>query len=170
MKILISACLLGSPVRYNGTDLLLAHPLIKKWHSESKLVPICPEVAGGLPVPREPVEIGSGNGLSVLQQQSKVRDKYNNNVTQAFITGAQKALALAKKNNCVAAILTERSPSCGSQQIYDGSFSNTRIAGMGVTTALLEKNGILVFNQYQLEDLERYCNDSHHTLPPKEGQ
>jgi len=171
MTILISACLLGKPVRYNGTDLSLKdHPLIKKWDDSKLLIPLCPEVAGGMSVPRSPAEISLGNGYSVLSLKSKVISKDQCDVSKYFIAGAQKALALAKKNNCVAAILTERSPSCGSQQIYDGSFSNTRIAGMGVTTALLEKNGILVFNQYQLEDLERYCNDSHHTLPPKEGQ
>ena len=156
MKILISACLLGSPVRYNATDLLLEHALIKQWQQEGRLIPICPEVAGGLPVPRLPAEISSGDGVSVLQLKSKVLDKQNNDVTKAFINGANQALALAQQNNCVAAILTERSPSCGSQQIYEGSFTGFRKSGLGVSSALLEQHNIKVFNQYQLEQLEDY--------------
>ena len=154
MKILISACLLGSPVRYNATDLLLEHPLMKKWQTENALVPLCPEVAGGLPTPRNPAEINSGDGLSVLRGQSKVQDKDDNDVTGAFVNGANHALKIAQQHNCAAAILTERSPSCGSQQIYDGSFSGVRKSGVGVTTALLEQNNIKVFNQHQLEQLE----------------
>ena len=157
ITILISACLLGEPVRYNGTDLSIKdHPLIKKWSDSKQLVPLCPEVAGGMSVPRTPAEISSGDGYSVLRLQANVIDKNQSDVSKYFISGAQKALELAKNNNCVAAILTERSPSCGSQQIYDGSFSNTQKTGMGVTSALLIQNNIKVFNQYQLEDLERY--------------
>ena len=165
MNILISACLLGNPVRYNATDLLLTHPLIKKWQSEDRLISICPEVAGGLPVPRSPAEITSGDGLSVLQQQSKVCDKNNTDVSEAFVNGAHQALTLAQQNSCVAAILTEGSPSCGSQQIYDGSFSSTKKTGVGVTTALLEQNNIKVFNQYQLELLEAFLlSEARRTL------
>ena len=160
MKILISACLLGSPVRYNATDLLLEHSLIKKWQAEDRLVPLCPEVAGGLPVPRRRAEINSGDGLSVLQGQSKVLDKSGEDVTEAFVNGAHHTLEIAQQHNCVAAILTERSPSCGSQQIYDGSFSGARKSGVGVTTALLEQNSIKVFNQYQLEQLESFLKSA----------
>ena len=156
MKILISACLLGNPVRYNATDLFLEHPLLKQWEQEGRLISICPEVAGGLPVPRAPAEITSGDGVAVLQLQSKVLDTQQQDVTDAFIKGAQQALLLAQQHHCVAAILTEGSPSCGSQQIYDGSFSATKKTGVGVTTALLEENNIKVFNQYQLEQLEDY--------------
>jgi uncharacterized protein YbbK (DUF523 family) len=84
-------------------------------------------------------------------------------VSQYFIAGAQKALKLAQHNNCIAAILTENSPSCGSQQIYDGSFSSSKITGVGVTTALLENNNIKVFNQYQLDDLELYLQSQNIT-------
>jgi uncharacterized protein YbbK (DUF523 family) len=155
-NILISACLLGNPVRYNATDLFLEHPLITQWQQEGRLIPICPEVAGGLSVPRVPAEITSGDGVSVLQYKSKVLDKNHHDVTTAFIEGAQQALLLAQQKNCIAAILTEGSPSCGSQKIYDGSFSSIKKMGVGVTTALLEKNNIKVFNQYQLEQLEDY--------------
>ena len=158
MKILISACLLGDPVRYNGTDLLLAHPLIKKWRDRNQLISLCPEVAGGMPVPRGPAEISFGDGYSVLNFKSKVIDENQCDVSELFIMGAQKALKVAKENHCTIAILTELSPSCGSQVIYDGSFSNKRKTGLGVTTALLTQNNIKVFNQYQLEDLEQFLN------------
>ncbi len=155
-NILISACLLGSPVRYNGTDLLIDHPLLKQWEKEGRLISLCPEVAGGMPTPRAPAEITGGNGESVLLKNAHVIDSQGEDVTNQFILGANKALEFAQKNNCVAAILTERSPSCGSSIIYDGSFSGVRKTGMGVTTALLEQNGIRVFNQDQLDELKSY--------------
>ncbi len=158
-NILISACLLGSPVRYNGTDLLIDHPLLKQWQEEGRLVSICPEVAGGMSTPRAPAEIRGGDGNTVLSKNSQVIDSNGDNVTDAFIKGANKALQIAKENNCIAAILTERSPSCGSSMIYDGSFSGVQKSGMGITTALLEKNGIRVFSQNQLEKLQTYLGD-----------
>ena len=153
-NILISACLLGSPVRYNGTDLLIDHPLIKKWTTEKRLVSICPEVAGGMSVPRAPAEIVNGNGLTVLKRISKVVDSRDADVTKAFILGAEQSLKMAIEMQCRYAILTERSPSCGSSKIYDGTFSGSIKDGMGVTAALLEQHGISVFNQHQLEQLE----------------
>ncbi|MCF6189017.1 MAG: DUF523 domain-containing protein [Cocleimonas sp.] len=155
-NILISACLLGNPVRYDGTDLLIDHPLLQQWKKEGRLISICPEVAGGLSTPRAPAEIVGKNGASVLLSDTQVINNVGEDVTKAFVFGANKALQLAKANHCIAAVLTERSPSCGSNLIYDGSFSGARKSGMGVTTALLEKNGIRVFNQYQLEKLQRY--------------
>ncbi len=162
-NILVSACLLGSAVRYNGTDLLIDHPLMKKWQAENRLVSICPEVAGGMSVPRAPAEIQNGDGKSVLGGKSKVLDNEGNDVTNAFIRGALQALKTALDNDCVAAILTEHSPSCGSNMVYDGSFTKKKIAGVGVTTSLLEQNHIPVFNQQQLEDLQIYLEN------PSEG-
>lgn len=146
--------MLGSPVRYNSTDLFIDHPLLKQWQQQNRLVSICPEVTGGLPTPRAPAEIIRGDGESVLLKQTTVIDNQGTDVTEEFISGAEKALLIALANNCVAAILTERSPSCGSSLIYDGSFSRVRKTGMGVTTALLHQNGIRVFNQHQIDDLE----------------
>ena len=155
-NILISACLLGRKVRYNGTDLLIEHLLIKKWQKEARLIEVCPEVAGGMSTPRAPAEIVDGNGEQVIIGEAQVIDCHKQDVTQYFISGAKKALKIAKDNNCIAAILTDRSPSCGSNQIYDGSFSGTRMEGMGVTSALLVQNNIRVFNQNQLEQLAKY--------------
>jgi len=165
-NILISACLLGNPVRYNGTDLLIDHPLLKQWQEERRLISTCPEVTGGLSAPRSPAEIVNGDGISVLSKQSQVIDNKKVDVTEAFLLGANQTLQIAKENNCKVAILTERSPSCGSSIIYDGSFSGIRKSGVGVTTALLEQNGICVFSQYQLEKLQTYLISKKTSTPP----
>ncbi|WP_326511321.1 MULTISPECIES: DUF523 domain-containing protein [unclassified Cocleimonas] len=159
-KILISACLIGNPVRYNGSDLLLDHPLMTKWRDEERLVPICPEVAGGLPVPRLPAEIQFGDAEKVLDGKAQVLQIDQADVTKAFIDGANKALELALATHCKVAILTERSPSCGSSMIFDGTFTNEKILGIGVTTALLERNNIRVFNQNQLDELDYYLQNN----------
>ena len=148
-NILISACLLGSPVRYNGTGLLIEHPLLKEWQLQGRLFSICPEVTGGLSIPRAPAEITRHETLEVI-------DCNHQNVTKAFVLGAQKTLEYATENACSVAIMTENSPSCGSSMIYDGSFSGTKVVGEGITAALLEKNAIRVFNQYQLNELQAY--------------
>jgi len=155
-NILISSCLLGNPVRYNGTDLFLEHPLIQEWMDEDRLIGICPEVEGGLPVPRPAAEIINGDGKSVLGGKSRVHQKDGEDVTNAFIKGALKSLKMALDNDCVAAILTEHSPSCGSNRVHDGNFNKTKRDGVGVTTSMLEQNHIPVFNQEQLEDLQEY--------------
>lgn len=131
-----------------------------KWRDEERLVAICPEVAGGLPVPRLPAEIQYGDGSNVLDGTAKVFEVEGRDVTQSFIDGANKALKLALANNCKVAILTERSPSCGSSMVYDGTFTKEFTLGVGVTTALLEKNNIRVFNQNQLDELDYYLQNS----------
>ncbi len=157
-NILISSCLLGNPVRYNGTDLLIDHPLFKKWQDHDQLIAVCPELEGGMPVPRAPAEITKGDGKTVLSGKSRVIDAEGEDVTNAFIRGALKSLKTALDYNCVAAILTEHSPSCGSNMVYDGTFSKTKREGVGVTTSMLEQNHIPVFNQEQLEDLAEYLD------------
>jgi uncharacterized protein YbbK (DUF523 family) len=155
-RILISACLLGEPVRYNGRDVPTAHELLSRWHAEGRLVAICPEVAGGLGVPRPPAEIRDGDGLAVLESKAKVITKSGEDVTAAFIKGAYAALAYAQQHGCRVAILTEKSPSCGSSLIHDGTFSPGLRQGRGVTAALLEQNGVRVFSQHQLEQAASY--------------
>lgn len=156
MNILISACLLGKAVRYNGTDLLLNHPLISQWRAQGRLIPVCPEVTGGLPVPRPASEIigyePDGRPLVMNIHQEDVSDQ--------FIRGAHIALELAQQHQCKAALMTEGSPSCGSAIIHDGEFSGKTIPGMGITSALLTQHGISVFNQYQLEALEDYIKNA----------
>ena len=154
-KILISACLLGQPVRYDGKGKPLSHPTIERWRSEGRLVTICPEMAGGMPVPRPPAEIENGaSGLDVLEGRARVLEVTGGDVTAQFIAGAERALAFARANGCTHALLIDGSPSCGSVAIYDGSFSGVKHAGSGVTAALLEKAGIAVFSPADIDRLE----------------
>ncbi len=136
-KILISACLLGHAVRYDGKDKLLCHPAIERWNEEGRLVTICPEMAGGMAVPRPPAEIENGaSGLDVLEGRARVIEITGGDVTAQFVAGARKALAFAQDNGCRYALLIDGSPSCGSVAVYDGSFSGRKHAGNGVTAAL----------------------------------
>ncbi|MBL0370772.1 DUF523 domain-containing protein [Rhizobium sp. KVB221] len=153
-KILISACLMGKPVRYDGKGKLLSHDLISKWDREGRLVVFCPELAGGFAVPRPPAEIESGlAGADVLAGRARVIEISGRDVTEQFVLGAEKALAAAQEGGCAYALLIDGSPSCGSGFVYDGSFSGVRHAGSGVTAALLAAHGIEVFRPSEIEDL-----------------
>ncbi|NOT62604.1 MAG: DUF523 domain-containing protein [Acidobacteria bacterium] len=150
MKLLVSACLLGQKVRYDGSDKGQNSALLNELITEDRVVTICPEVAGGLGVPRLPAEIQNGAGNGVLNEQARVLDSSGKDVTTEFVSGAQQALALAQAHNIRAAILKARSPSCGKAQIYDGTFGKRLIDGSGVTAALLERHGIKVFNEDEI--------------------
>jgi len=152
-KILISACLLGESVRYDGKCNRVVNDTIQKWLAEGRLVPICPEVAGGLSTPRAPAEIQFGSGADVIAGGAKVINIENIDVTENFIVGANLALTLAKNNNCRYALLAAKSPSCGNNDIYDGHFIGQLIVGQGTTAALLEQHGVKVFNQNQITRL-----------------
>lgn len=153
-KILISACLLGRPVRYDGKGKPLNDPLIERWKAEDRLVGYCPEQAGGLPTPRPPAEIEDGmNGEDVLAGRARVLEVTGGDVTAEFIEGGKKAVAFAREHGCDVALLIDGSPSCGSGFIYDGSFSGTRHPGFGVTAALMRRAGIEVFSDRELERL-----------------
>ncbi|QCI98568.1 DUF523 domain-containing protein [Agrobacterium larrymoorei] len=154
-KILISACLLGHAVRYDGKGKPLAHPAIERWREEGRLVTICPEMAGGMPVPRPPAEIENGaSGLDVLEGRARVLEVTGADVTAEFIAGARKALAFAQEHSCAYALLIDGSPSCGSTAIYDGTFSGAKHAGNGVTAALLSQAGIAVFSHKDVDALD----------------
>ncbi len=159
-KILISACLVGEQVKYDGGDNRLSSTLIDQWSKENRLIPFCPEVAGGLSVPRAPVEIENGEGLDVLQGRSRAKNKTGEDVTEAFLVGAEKTLAEAGKHQITLAILKERSPSCGVNIIYNGRFNGTRVPGKGVTARLLEQNGIRTFSEDQLEEAAQLIDDN----------
>lgn len=130
--ILISACLAGCNVKYDGTNNLQEPAL--RLVQDGRAMAICPEVMGGLPTPRIPAEIVNGS----------VRTRMGEDVTDAFHRGALATLELAKAHHAEVIILQERSPSCGVHQIYDGSFSNRLIAGSGRTTRLLRDAGFQV--------------------------
>ena len=143
-KILVSACLLGEPVRYDGNSKQSQDRILKLLMQQQRIVAFCPEVAGGLPTPRAPAEIQNHGNLHVSTNTGE-------DVTDAFIRGAQLALKLCQQHKIHVAVLTELSPSCGSAQIYDGQFNRQKIDGEGVTTRILRQHGIKVFNQYQFD-------------------
>lgn len=157
-RILISACLLGERVRYDGGSAEAASERLDRWRIEGRLVPFCPEVAGGLPVPRPPAEIVGGDGLAVLRSEARVEVESGRDVTEPFLEGAREALREARARGVRLAILKDGSPSCGSGYVYDGSFSGASRAGRGVTTALLEENGIRVFDEKQIEHAAAYLS------------
>ena len=159
LKVLISSCLLGETVRYNGKNKLLENDILQQWIQQDKVISFCPEVAAGLSVPRTAAEISGGDGNDVLDGSASVTDKFGHNVTNEFINGAQLALSLCKQFDIKIAILSRRSPSCGNKVIYDGSFTGTTITGSGVTAALLQQNGIMVFNQTELTDAAKYMSN-----------
>jgi uncharacterized protein YbbK (DUF523 family) len=155
--ILISSCLFGKQVRYDGKIKPLQNTLIEFWKKEGRIVEFCPEVSGGLPVPRQPAEImDGGDGNDVLLSTVKVVDRTGKDVSAEFLKGANLALDLCKKYHIKIAILTDSSPSCGSTQIYNGKFSGEKMKGVGVTTALLQKHGIKVFNQFTIHDAAKF--------------
>ncbi|KDN99266.1 DUF523 domain-containing protein [Pseudomonas donghuensis] len=152
-KVLVSACLLGQPVRYDGRAS--GHPdLLQQWQAEGRVVPLCPEVAGGLPTPRPPAEIPGGQGAAVLEGDGQVLTVTGEDVSAQFLAGAQLALALVRRHGIRIAVLKSGSPSCGNALTYDGTFSGTKVAGEGVTTALLRREGLQVFSELELEAAE----------------
>lgn len=146
--ILVSACLLGVACRYDGDS----RPNDAVWAlaERYRLIPVCPESMGGLPIPREPSEIV---GDRVLSRTGK-------DVTAEYRRGAELALALTQKYGCRAALLKERSPSCGTGKIYNGNFDGGLTDGYGVTAALLRENGIAVFGESEIEKLNAFCRKS----------
>ncbi len=140
--ILVSGCLSGNNGFYNGS--VKACERIKRLVLENKAIPICPELLGGLSIPRERCEIKGGSGMDVLSGKCKVVTEFGKDVTENFVSGAESALALAKKYGATKAILKSRSPACGCGEIYDGFFQGRTLKGDGVACALLKKNGIEV--------------------------
>ena len=146
-KILISACLLGENCKYNGGNNSDAIPAdaLAKLRQIYELIAVCPECMGGLTTPREPAEI-CANG--------RVLTKFSGcDVTAEFILGAQICAEIASENGCKIAVLKERSPSCGSGEIYDGSFTGRLVSGDGITAAALKSLGVRVVGESALSEL-----------------
>ncbi|MFA5907066.1 MAG: DUF523 domain-containing protein, partial [Desulfobacula sp.] len=154
-KILISACLAGDLVRYDGKRRMLKNVLLNRWQDDKRLIKVCPEVAGGMKVPRLPAQIVNGDGLNVLKGKARIKDTGGCDVTGFFIKGAEYALSMAKEFNIRLAILKEKSPSCGVHLIYDGNFTSTLLPGSGVTAALLKENGISLFSENEINLIEK---------------
>lgn len=145
--ILVSACLLGDNTKYNGLNNYTSD--IHKLEEYAKFIKVCPEMDGGLSCPRNPSEI--------------IKDKVVSNkgidVTAEYNLGASRSLEMVKKYNIKYAVLKEKSPSCGVHQIYDGTFSGTKIPGMGVTTKLLVEAGVMVFSENEIDELVKILKD-----------
>ncbi|HDI3019901.1 TPA: DUF523 domain-containing protein [Cronobacter turicensis] len=148
-KILVSACLMGFKVRYDGSEKAQMIDQLRRWQEEQRLVIHCPELAAGLPTPRPPAEIVSGDNKT----QDRIIEITGKEVTEHYQLGAWLALRTAQDAGCTAALLTDGSPTCGSQFIYDGSFSGRRKSGMGIAASLLSAHGIAVFSEHNLADL-----------------
>ena len=142
-KLLISACLLGFCCKYDGGTNTLPADTIAALREQYELIPVCPETAGGLPIPRAPSE----------RQDGRVLSCEGNDVTDEYEKGARVALALAERFGCRKALLKERSPSCGAGEIYDCSFSHTRIPGDGVAAEALRKAGLALYGESEIEKL-----------------
>jgi len=156
VRVMVSACLMGERVRYDANKVPCNSAILNSWKDEGLIVTFCPEVAGNLPVPRPPAEIIKGTGADVIEEKTGVFNINGQDVTESFIRGAEKALAVARKMQITIALLKDGSPSCGKTSIYDGSFSKVRRPGNGVTTALLKKNDISVFSENEIQKAAAY--------------
>jgi uncharacterized protein YbbK (DUF523 family) len=157
-KILVSACLTGERVRYDGKSAPLDNSKFMEWKDKGGLVTFCPEMEGGLLVPRTPAEIVGGSGYNVLEGKAWIINSEGNDMTMPFIKGAERCLNLIKRFHIKYALLKEKSPSCGSHWIYDGTFNKNRIPGAGVTTALLAKNNVRIFSENEIYSLTETLN------------
>jgi uncharacterized protein YbbK (DUF523 family) len=146
--ILVSACLIGINCKYDGNNN--KNEEVIEYLKDKQFIIICPEQLGGMSTPREPSEIVRLDGEAVIKGQTNVISNKRLDVTRKFKKGAQESLKIAQIYNCKEAILKEGSPSCGSNYIYNGTFSGKKIDGVGVTTALLRNNGIKVMSEKEL--------------------
>lgn len=148
-KILVSRCLYGDkPVRYDGKTKEERDPRFLKWKEDDRLIPVCPEVDGGLPVPRTDAQ---RVGDQVITRDGR-------DVTREYRKGAEIALEQALQDDVLCAVLKEKSPSCGSSRVYDGTFEGTLIEGQGLTTQMLREAGIRVYSEEELDLVEQMVN------------
>lgn len=162
MKILVSSCLLGEDVRYDGANSSVAYNNSLTFSQKERFMDFlcaneiysfCPEVSGGLSTPREPAEITS------IEKPFKVTTVNGEDVTINFLVGAKNTLELCQKEGIKVALLKAKSPSCGNEMIYDGNFNQTLKQGQGLTAMLLGQNDIKVFNETQLNELYKYIKE-----------
>lgn len=150
-SIAVSACLLGEPCRFDGQ----AKPCeaVKALGNEHRLVPVCPEVLGGLPVPRPPSEVQTG------APAWRVTNARGEDVTEAYEAGARETCRRAREAGCVGAVLKAKSPACGCGRIYDGTFTGRLTDGWGVAAAALRDAGLTVVDEYHMEELRSRLGD-----------
>lgn len=140
-KIAVSACLLGENCKYSGGNN--RNEAVLEFIKDKEVIPVCPEVAGGLPTPRVPVELV--NGVAVNRE--------GGNVDKEFRLGVERMLDKLAGEDIELVVLQPRSPSCGTKQIYDGTFTGTLTAGQGMFAKALMENGYKVVEPDELEDL-----------------
>lgn len=138
-KILVSSCLLGMKINYEGK----AHPVneLRQLFLQAQAIPVCPEVLAGLPIPRDRAEIVMVNG------ERKVYNDKEVDLTEAYTLGAQRTMDTARASGVKIAIMKSKSPSCGCGKVYDGTFTGNLVDGDGIIVALLKENGIRVITE-----------------------
>lgn len=141
-NLLISACLLGIPCRYDGRSLSLSPCEMERLTKYFTLIPFCPEQLGGLPTPRIPAEV---------QADGCIRNAEGENVSTNFRRGAEAALQIAKIGKADLALMKSLSPSCGKSEIYDGTFGKIPVPGSGITVKYFVREGIKVYNEHEIE-------------------
>lgn len=165
----MSACLLGEAVRYNGGHMGCDDDILQRWLREGRVISVCPEVAGGLPVPRPRAEIANGaDGMQVLAGNARVINSNGCDVTPYLVCGAEHALQRARAKQIRIAVLKEGSPSCGTGHIFDGSFTDARVPNRGVTATLLQQAGIQVFSEAQLAEADALLKQFEAGVQPEQ--
>lgn len=160
-KIFISSCLMGARVRYDGQAKTLEDHLLATWRAEGRLIVMCPEMAAGMPTPRQPAEIAAGStARDVLNGRAGIYDKDGMDMTADFTQGAELALEVAQANQCRFALLTDGSPSCGSTYVHAGDFDGQHVGGQGVVAARFRDAGITIFAEGQLSALARAIEEA----------
>lgn len=153
-RILVSACLLGWPVRHDGGTRTQHDPRLARWAEEGRLVPLCPETMAGMATPRPAAEIEAGaTAADVLAGTARIVDAEGGDHTAAFLEGVRIALATARVRGCRFALMTDGSPTCGVDLVADGTFSGRRRAGEGVAAHALREAGLEVFSPADLDAL-----------------
>lgn len=144
--ILVSACLVGRRCRYDGGGFD-GYPELRRMVEAGEAIAVCPEELGGLPTPRPPAELQGGDGAAALRGDARLTTREGQDVTEAFLIGAEETARLASVHGAHTAILKARSPSCGCDGIYDGSFEGGLVPGLGVTAARLSAMGLVVHSE-----------------------
>jgi uncharacterized protein YbbK (DUF523 family) len=147
--ILVSACLIGVNCRYDGSNNL-SPEVLEFLREKGCFIACCPELLGGLTIPRGPYEITGGTGIDVIEGRAEVVSDKGERVTVEFLNGARSALRIARQNHVELAVLRSRSPSCGVGWTHDGTFSGALIEGDGVTAALLRREGIKLISDEEI--------------------
>lgn len=160
---MISACLAGELTRYDGQYKPLTEAWLDRLLIKGCLIKCCPEMEGGMPVPRPPAQLVGGDGEAVLTGRAKVMDIKGEDVTGPFVRGAERSLSIVQQNSIRLALLKEKSPSCGVRQIYDGTFENRLVHGSGVASALLRKNGVYIFSENEIHKFISWINQNFPT-------